>query len=243
MKILKQMLVACLAIAAWNTALADTPQWVPSGTEGVDTSTPEALASTKGKKVFVEFVNSPKLTTIFSDAFTKSGAIVVQTADEADMTVHLEGKYKAIRPATGRRGEVDIGTQMEKAGDIVTKDHQTGIWISQGVGNLTPLQTSGVVSAVDLFARATGFRDWFNSKVSGDPDGVCLANCDSWKYKQEALIVIGLKEKGQDNYASTSAFRSQATEKELIAGQLIDKVLNTALSFSAGTGKINQAGL
>lgn len=245
MKFPHRIIVAFLAVAAWGVAHADfpSPQWTPSGIEGVEASTPEALTKAKGKKVFVEFVNSPKLTTIFSDALTKSGAVVVQNAEEADLTVRLEGKYKAIRPATGRRGEVDIGTQMEKSGEIVTKDHQAGIWISQGVGTLTPLQASGVVSAVDLFARASGFRDWFNSKVAGDPDGVCLAGCESWKYRQEALIVVGLKEKGQESYAATAAFRSQATEKDLVSGPLIDKVLNTALSFAAGNGKVNQAGL
>ena len=179
MKTTIRIALAIIATFIWGAAGADTPtpQWGPSGIEGVETSTPEVLSLAKGKKVFVEFVNSPKLSTVFAEAFKKNGAVVVEGAQDADFTVHMEGKYKAIRPATGRRGEVDIGAQMEKSGEIVTKDHQVGIWISQGMGTLTPLQASGVVSAVDLFARASGFRDWFNSKVSGDPDGVCLAGC------------------------------------------------------------------
>ncbi len=237
MKTTIRIALAIIATFIWGAVGADTPtpQWGPSGIEGVETSTPEVLSLAKSKKVFVEFVNSPKLTTVFAEAFKKNGAVVVETAKEADMTVRLEGKYKAIRPATGRRGEVDIGSQMEKSGEIVTKDHQVGIWISQGVGTLTPLQASGVVSAVDLFARASGFRDWFNSKVSGDPDGVCLAGCESWKYRQEALIVVGLKEKDQEAYTARAAFRSQAAEKDLVSGPLIDKVLNAALAFAGGT--------
>lgn len=247
MKTTIRIALAIIATFIWGAAGADTPtpQWGPSGIDGVETSTPEVLSLAKGKKVFVEFVNSPKLSTVFAEAFKKNGAVVVEGAQDADFTVHMEGKYKAIRPATGRRGEVDIGAQMEKSGEIVTKDHQVGIWISQGVGTLTPLQASGVVSAVDLFARASGFRDWFNSKVSGDPDGVCLAGCESWKYRQEALIVVGLKENGKESYAATAAFRSQATEKDLVSGPLIDKVLNAALAFAGGTPVLapTQAGL
>ncbi len=232
------MLVSLLAIWGQSAASAQDIIWTQSSMEGVETSTPEVLSQAKGKRLYVEFVNSPKLTALFADAFKKKGAIIVTTADEADMTAHIEGQYKALRPATGRRGRVDIGIQMEKAGEITTKDNRVGLWISQGMGTMTPLQTSGVVSIVDIFARASGFRDWFNSKIGGDPDGVCLAGCEAWKYVQEALVVIGLKEKGQDDYMAKAAFRSQATEKELVSGLLIDRVLNASLAYAAGNEKL-----
>lgn len=138
----------------------------------------------KGKKIYAEFVSSPKLTDALRNALTAAGYTLVSIRDEADLVYEADGAFQAMRPATQRTAEIRAGDYAEHPEPLKTKSGR-GPTIMFGNPFAMVLGT-----IAENLATVTGARDAINSAAAGDPDGKCLSNCDGWKYRQRSVINI-----------------------------------------------------
>jgi hypothetical protein len=217
-KLLIPMLLAA-ATAAWaesaqtdaSSPVAQAPAAAPSiKNRLVGKIAPEG---DNGRKLYVEFNDSPALSKALQDAFRAQGYELADSKVQADIAYIFDGAFQAMRPATNRTAEIRLGEYAEHPEALKTK---SGRGFSVALG-LNPL---AVVAGTVLqnVGNATGVQDAVNSAV-GDPDGKCLAKCDQWAYKQRATVNIERYADGRR--ASVIASVSETTEDGLDPDGLI----------------------
>lgn len=185
-----------------------------------------------GKKVFVSFKNSPKLTDALAARVASAGAQLV-ARDEADVVLGGEGFFRAARQFGNRQAHADVGEVFEKAGQVETKNKSFTVVLAHG----GPLMTAGQATVVSNFfymvSESTGFRGWFNNLVAGDPDGYCFRGCE---YSQAANVTLTVKDKDGNSIGSESATAS-AENKKLLPMPLIEAALQAVFS---GVGPVDE---
>jgi hypothetical protein len=207
-KLLIPMLLAA-ATAAWaesaqtdaSSPVAQAPAAAPSiKNRLVGKIAPEG---DKGRKLYVEFNDSPALSKALQDAFRAQGYELADSKVQADIAYIFDGAFQAMRPATNRTAEIRLGEYAEHPEALKTK---SGRGFSVALG-LNPL---AVVAGTVL--QNVG-------NAVGDPDGKCLAKCDQWAYKQRATVNIERYADGRR--ASVIASVSETTEDGLDPDGLI----------------------
>jgi hypothetical protein len=178
-----------------------------------------------GKKVFVTFKNSVKLTEVMANRVTNAGAEVVQSAEGADVVLEGEGVFVAARPLHNRQARADVGEVFEKEGHVETKKKSVDIMLSPGNALMSAWQATVVANFLSLVADATGFRSWFNTLVAGDPDGSCFKGCE---YKQSATISLEMRSREGERIGAVSA-TAGAEDRKLMPLPLIEAALGAAL--------------
>ncbi|MGP8438152.1 hypothetical protein ACT2FY_09420 [Paraburkholderia fungorum] len=167
----------------------------------------------KGRKLYVEFNESPALSKALQEAFKAQGYELADTKEQADIAYIFDGAFQAMRPATNRTAEIRLGEYAEHPEALKTKSRR-GFSVALGLNPLAVV--AGTV--LQNVGNATGVQDAVNSAV-GDPDGKCLAKCDQWGYKQRATVNIERYADGKR--ASVIASVSETTEDGLDPDGLI----------------------
>ena len=91
------------------------------------------LTADRGRKVFIEFLASPKLTAAARASLASSGFELVDTREQADVVYELDGAFQALRPATRRTAEVRVGDYAENPAPLATKSGRGGSVMLSGV--------------------------------------------------------------------------------------------------------------
>jgi hypothetical protein len=192
-----------------------------------------------GKKVFVTFKNSGKLTEALADRVTNAGAEVAQSAEGADVVLEGEGVFTAVKPLVNRQAHADAGEVFEKNGYVKTKRKSLDIALSTGSGALSAGQSMVLLNFANLVGEVTGFKDWFNTLVAGDPDGFCFKGCE---YKQRATISLEMRSREGERIGAVSATAGAEDRKlmplpliEAALGAVLDEFGNRSQQADAGT--------
>lgn len=131
------------------------------------------LAADRGRKVFIEFLASPRLTAAVRASLASSGFELVDTREQADVVYELDGAFQALRPATRRTAEFRVGDYAENPAPLATKSGRGGsVMLS-----LNPLAML-VGTIASNVGNATGAQDSVNAATAGDPDGKCMSRCE-----------------------------------------------------------------
>jgi hypothetical protein len=183
------------------------------------------LEQLPGKKAFVTFKNSDKITEVLADRVARLGGQVVQSAEWADVVLEGEGVFMAAREFGNRQARADVGEVFEKTGNVETKNKSLNIVLSTGGPVLSAGQSMVVLNFLNLVGEATGFKGWFNNLVAGDPDGFCFQGCE---YKQTAAITLSVRQASGAPVGSLSVAAS-ALDRKLLPLPLIEAALAEAL--------------
>ena len=151
------------------------------------------LSTDQGRKVFVEFLASPKLTTAAGAALAVQGFPVVEAREQADVVYELDGAFQALRPATRRTAEIRVGDYVENPASLVTKSGRGGSVV------LSPNPLAMLIGTIaSNVGNATGAQDVVGAAMTGDPDGKCLSRCETWRYRQRAVVNLTRKVAGEE---------------------------------------------
>lgn len=175
------------------------------------------LVVDRGRKVFIEFLASPKLTAAARASLASSGFELVNTREQADVVYELDGAFQALRPATRRTAEVRVGDYAEHPAPLVTKSGRGGsVMLS-----LNPLAML-IGTIASNVGNATGAQDSVNAATAGDPDGKCLSRCETWRYRQRNVVSLTRKDAGTEQKCSVLA---TVETTELLPARLIQSSL------------------
>jgi hypothetical protein len=177
-----------------------------------------------GKRAYVEFQNSPRLSTLLARRAQSRGAVVVETASEADVWIEAKGEFKAAREYGNRRAHADVGEVFEKAGGVQTTGLRQDVMFSHGGAALDAAQATVVANLLSAVADTSGFRGWFNNLVAGDPDGFCFRGCE---YRQTATITLSVRQASGAPLGSLSVAAS-TSDRKLLPLPLVEAALAEA---------------
>lgn len=164
---------------------------------------PPLPADIKTAGVYFELVDSPAFSDKFRQSLTASGYKVVGKT-EAKYPIVVTGSFAS----TGKtETQANLGKLLEQSHTNANNEAQKGSINAVAIGNLgfDSLMVNKMMNAgfVDKFAGAgfmlnsladaTGFRNWFNEKMSGDKRGVCLGTCTTWHWSNQR-VTLRIKE-------------------------------------------------
>ncbi|TXF13561.1 hypothetical protein [Pelomicrobium methylotrophicum] len=196
------------------------------------------LEQLSGKKVFVVFRNSGKLTEVLADRVAHLGGQVVQSSEGADVVLEGEGVFMAAREFGNRQARADVGEVFEKAGHVETKNKSLNIVLSHGGPVFSAAESMAILNFLDVVGEATGFKGWFNNLVAGDPDGFCFKGCE---YRQGTTISLEMR--GRDGARiGTASVTAGAEDRKLTPLPLIEAALGAMLSEFGGRSQQTDAG-
>lgn len=180
------------------------------------------LAADRGRKVYIEFLASPKLTAAARAALLAQGFELVDVRDQADVVYELDGAFQALRPATRRTAEVRVGDYAENPAPLSTKSGRGGsVMLS-----LNPLAMM-IGTIASNVGNATGAQDSVNAATAGDPDGKCLSRCETWRYQQRNVVNLVRKASGEEQKCAALA---TAEDAALRPAELIQTSLDALAS-------------
>ena len=182
------------------------------------------------KRLFVEFIESPKLTALFRKAMIDRGYQLVDSADSSEAQLRFRGFASvglfATKPATAPLAEIVEKARLEAPGkETAQVDNTTlaDVAIRDVVGHSISTSFGQLVtgsSLVDWIGDATGVHGAFNQALTGDPRGFCMnKNCN--KYQQKVMVAV-------TGYA-TWILSSSVLDEKIILDQLIEETLGKAL--------------
>ena len=195
------------------------------------------LEQLAGKKVFVAFKNSGKLTEVLADRVAHLGGQVVQSAEGADVVLEGEGGFMAAREFGNRQARADVGEVFE-TGHVETKNKSLNIVLSHGGSVLSAGESMVVSNFMNFVGEATGFKGWFNNLVAGDPDGFCFKGCE---YRQGATISLEMRSR-EGARIGTASVTAGAEDRKLMPLPLIEAALGAMLGEFGGRYQQTDAG-
>lgn len=176
------------------------------------------LVADRGRKVFIEFLASPKLTAAARAALLAQGFTLVDVRDQAEVVYELDGAFQALRTATHRTAEIRVGDYAENPAPVPTKSGRGGsVMLS-----LNPLAML-IGTIASNVGNATGAQDSVNAATAGDPDGKCLAHCETWRYRQRNVVNLVRKASGEEQKCAALA---TAEDADLLPARLIQSSLD-----------------
>lgn len=184
----------------------------------------------RGKRLYVEFANSPLLTSFLRRTLIERGYQIVESAEGSEAQLRFQGTVSiglfATNPTSAPLAEI-----IEKGSlKVPTKEDAT-------VGNTSIVQIVAMNQAArpfgvsfrnsvtltgifDWIADVTGLRGSFNKALTGDPRGICV-NKDCDKYRQ----TVGVGTTGSATWLATSL----VLDEKVILDKLIERTLERAL--------------
>lgn len=188
---------------------------------------PEDLAS---KRLYVEFANSPRLTSMFREKLGSRGFNMATSADDSDVQIRFNGAV-AIGLFATKLKSLPLAEAVEKITIQPAGKDEAEVGNSSLVGvvamdaaakQLTP-SIRGTLTATNLMewiGDVTGLRGAFNKAITGDPRGFCMSeHCN--KYQQNVVV-------GATGGASWLITLSTLNE-EIVLDRLIDESLERVL--------------
>ena len=95
-----------------------------------------------GRRVFVNVVESPRLTAGLQRALTRSGFLVAQSRDKADVVYEIEGIYTAQNPNQPPR-QIALGVYAERSDGLVQQLGRVGQMIPSQKADVTLTRMEG----------------------------------------------------------------------------------------------------
>ena len=199
--------------------------------------------STMGK-VFIDFHDGGALMRSRVEAALQAGGLdIVQTKEESDTTIRIGARYGVERrgflPLTGPAGQYFAETKpvfVEEGGGYVGAEQNQFV-----MGALT-----GHFFLADLFAavsQQTGASAWFNKKLTGHPDGLCLGRgCSVVKtsvYVTLAIVTGGRTESGWRSLVNGAGGEPLVIEA---TGMALDGVLEPILQGLVANQQLSSIG-
>jgi len=202
-----------VTVGGQKTTIAESPVWFEwTGSEAMSKLGWNAIrerglqAAASRSSAAVRVTVSGELALIGGPKFYRG--VRAPLADVVEKAAKLDGKRSADA-SDARRVAVDSAVA-------------TGV-MSAGLGAVA----SGLALA-DVFvsiADATGFRGWFNSKVAGDPRGLCFGSaCETWNQVKQTAYVRVVVQRG-DQASQEVRIMSQANGEVLVIDDVVDQAL------------------
>lgn len=183
-----------------------------------------------GKKLYVEFADSPLLTSFLRKTLLERGYQIVDSTETAEEQLRFQGTVSiglfATKPATVQLAEIiEKGTLRVPTKEDATVGNTSLINVAAmnqmarpfGVAFRNNVTLTGVL---DWISDVTGLRGSFNKALTGDPRGICMhKDCD--KYRQ----TVGIGTTGSATWLATAL----ATDEKVVLDKLIERTLERAL--------------
>lgn len=187
--------------------------------------------------VYVEFAKSPVLTDRLGEMLKAGGLEVTSDKAVAKTTVLISGDLVMVGGPVYYKGvKLPIGDAAERA--LAAARDGDGTQVAAVVGGVSSLalNAAGYSQAIspglralhlsrmaDVLGEASGIKGWFNTKVAGDPRGICVSRCEEWKkVKQAAYVTMTVTTQGVAHTIRVQAL----IQAEVIAP---DEVITAAL--------------
>lgn len=174
--------------------------------------------------VRVEFKDSPRMALLVANDLTRRGIQAGVEPVTAQATLRMDARISMTGP--GGRLTFNLGTMLEKimagksGAELAEVDPLTNAAfnardyaVKRGltrVGLFDPFQMRyfTIVSITD----ALGLHGSVNRWLTGDPRGICLANCDHWKDTMHWVIVDATVTTGSDEKKSRAVLKAWMKE-------------------------------
>lgn len=161
--------------------------------------------------LFAEFQGSEELTGRLRAALKDRGFVLAATKEEAKAILSFRGEvalaggpvfYKGVKLTVAEATDKALKAEQKERG-VYTADVVQGAagvalnaaGYAHNISNfMRGLHLAGMASAI---GEASGAKGWFNTKLTGDPRGICLSRCEDWKkVSQTAYLFASLEVKG-----------------------------------------------
>lgn len=232
------VLIAALSLfLSFGNAMADDKQLPPPEIKKTFKIYREPDGDLVQKRLYVEFIGSPKLSAIFREELSARGFTLVSTADAADIQLRFQGTVAMGLFATKSK-TVPLAEAFEKLTPVATGKEAAetsnrsllGVATMDAVAKgLAPsLRTAfSATNLLEWLGDITGLHDGFNKVLTGDPRGFCMSeHCN--KYQQQVLVGVS----GGGTWLVTLS----TLNEQVVLDQMIRDALVLALSPLAGSG-------
>ena len=161
--------------------------------------------------VWFEWTGSEAMTRLGGHAVRQSGLQAASSAAEAPVKVTVSGELTLMGgPKFHRGARAPLAAVFERAVKLdgsrafdeldakrLTLDAAVAAGIAQSPVSLA-LKGLAVGDVVLSLLQSTGVGGWFNTKLVGDPRGICLSRCETWNHvKQTAYVRVQIQQGSQ----------------------------------------------
>ncbi|MDR2014746.1 MAG: hypothetical protein LBP99_03875 [Azoarcus sp.] len=178
------------------------------------------------KRIFIEFMDSPKATKVFQENLRMRGFQVVEDKNLAEIKYLLDGFITFSKH--GERGTFkDLGPILESSIELKTSGNPIGnIGLTETIISSAAFGFMDVVSIFSLsnfLADITGLRGAINKLIAGDPRGFCWSPaCDL--YYSTAIVRV-FDENGLQQWHLREFSKSKGIRIANIVPDVLDNVL------------------
>ncbi|MCG3166217.1 MAG: hypothetical protein DPW12_13035 [Rhodocyclaceae bacterium] len=183
-----------------------------------------------GKRLYVEFKDSPVLTSFLRRTLGERGYQLAESAEASEAQLRFMGNVSiglfATNPSSAtlaeviEKGALKINSKEDAAvGTTTVVDVAIMNQMARPFG--TSFRNSMTLTGVlDWIAEASGLRGAFNKALTGDPRGICMhRDCD--KYRQRVVIsALG---------SATWLATYEILDEKIVLDRLIEQTLERAL--------------
>lgn len=183
------------------------------------------------KRLYVEFVDSPKLSAVIRNVLRDRGFALADSVEDSDAQIRFRGVVAVGLFAT-KPNTMSLADAVEKSlvkpnskenAEVGNSSLAEVVAIDTVAKNITP-SIRNVVSATNILewlGDVTGLRAGFNKALTGDPRGFCMSeHCN--KYQQQ--VVVGAM--GAVSWLVTMSTLSET----IVLDRLIAESLESALA-------------
>ncbi|MBK6616139.1 hypothetical protein [Ottowia sp.] len=224
MQALSSVALAQDAVQPAATPEATQPAAAPEAAKPADAALTESdiksvangqidLSIEKHSPVYAEFIGSAELTGRLRKSLQDQGFVIAGQKDEAKAVLLFKGDVVLRGGPVFYKGlKLTVAEATDKALKAEQKDRPIERSdVTHGAAAVA-LNAAGYAHSVTNFMQglhiggmaaaigdSTGMKGWFNSKLTGDPRGICLSRCEDWKkVEQAAYITVTFEPKGGD---------------------------------------------
>lgn len=218
------LLISSEAIAAASTEQSIVKVTDAKGLEySFETNGRLAYDAKKGQKVFVLFRGSAEITGILARALAAGGAQLENDRAKADVVVEIQAYFEADR---GRRHiSGHIGSSMN---DELGESYNLYTLVAHPrYGDMSSLKGTSIASVLTSVAEASGLSAWINTHTVGDPEGICILQCD---YKQKLQFEVWASGSGMPSNEGYISYVLRTDDRTLRSEAMLAKALQIALS-------------
>jgi hypothetical protein len=188
------------------------------------------------QKIFVEFSDSPKLTTLFREQLSARGYEMAASQDVADAKFIFRGNVIVDGGGQAPMKE-SLGVLTEKAATLNPSSpdyHHQNVFLPVIAASSVVM---GKISATDILSwlgQTTGAAGRFNEAITGDPKGWCLNDaCREARKVFSSRVMITASGSGQWYVLNTA--RSNKVVADYMVADAITSVLEPLLSLQRNT--------
>lgn len=179
-----------------------------------------------GKKVYVVFEDSPKMTTYVRERLRSRGVTVAELADEADVRFQIMGTCRVY--GKGRESKSgSMGKLLETslpAEESLKVDYfaAQGPDLSQVAISTAVSRPLGITNLFDWATHKIGLAGRFNEMLTGDPRGFCFGP-DCGKFVSFAAITV----RGDNDLYWW--LQASASNEKVVLDKVVSDIVESAL--------------